>query len=640
MTKPFLFFVLLLSVQFISAQNVIQYGKYNVSKDEFLRAFNKNKTQNSEKEKAVKDYVELYANFKLKVQAALEMRIDTSYQQQMDYENFRKQIEGNYLNDEATVKKMQDEALLRSQTDLHLELYSVPFTKETPADDTLKRYQSLQKLKNDFVSNNNPMVGEGITQKDMGFINVFTLPYVYENMAYNLSIGETSPIIRNKKGWHFFRLTEKRKAMGKWRVAQILLCFPPDADQYTRGKIQSRADSIYKLLQSGSEFSAMARIFSEDRLTANSGGELSEFSTGKYDPVFMHEISSLQKDGDLSKPFFTNHGYHIIKRIGYTPLPDSLSDEMLQYEIKQKLMQDKRLLASREAFAKEVMKKIGYKAVKGLNMNDLFRYADAAFEHADNETYPDSLPISNKTVVQFAKGSKKGNDWLRYARDTKSNPEIYKGETTEQLWNNYQSYASMEYYRANLENYNTDFAFQIKEFKEGNMLFEVMDKKVWSQASNDSVGLRNYFNTHRDKYTWNESVDVLVFNCNSELAALEVQNKLESGLFWRRVLEMKQDEVQGDSSRFELNQIGISAVSGKMSGKFSDIIVNQDGTASFMKYLDFHSKDEPRSFEEAKGLVINDYQAVLEKNWLDELKKKYPIKINNAVVQEIIKQIN
>ena len=299
--------------------------------------------------------------------------------------------------------------------------------------------------------------------------------------------------------------------MGKWRVAQILLCFPPDADQLVKGTIQSRADSIYNLLKSGSEFSAMARLFSEDRLTATSGGEISEFGTGKYDPVFMQEVARLQKDGDLSKPFATSHGYHIIKRIGYTPMPDSLTDEMLQYEIKQKLLQDKRLVASREAFAKEVMKKIGYKNIKGINTSDLYRFADSAYEHADNETYCDSLPISNKIVIQFAKGNKKGSDWLRYARDTKLNPELYKGESMEELWNNYQAYASIEYYRANLENFNADFAFQIKEFKEGNMLFEVMDKQVWSKASNDSVGLKNYFNAHRDKYIWNESVDVLVF---------------------------------------------------------------------------------------------------------------------------------
>ena len=145
MIKYFLFVVALLIGQFVSAQNVIQYGKYNVSKDEFLRAFNKNKTQNTDKEKAVKDYVDLYANFKLKVQAAQEMRIDTSYQQQMDYENFRKQIEVNYLNDEATVKKMQNEALQRSQSDLHLVLYSVSFSNETAPTDTLNMYLSLQK---------------------------------------------------------------------------------------------------------------------------------------------------------------------------------------------------------------------------------------------------------------------------------------------------------------------------------------------------------------------------------------------------------------------------------------------------------------------------------------------------------------
>jgi peptidyl-prolyl cis-trans isomerase SurA len=458
-------------------------------------------------------------------------------------------------------------------------------------------------------------------------------------MAYALKPGETSELFRNKKGWHFFRLIDKRKSLGKWRVAQILFCFPPNADAAEKGRIQAKADSIYALLKSGNEFAALARSYSEDRLTSTNGGEMPEFGVGKYDPAFMQVVARLQKDGDVSTPFATSHGFHIVKRIAYTPQPDSLTDELLVYEIKQKLMQDARLKESRDAFAKEVMKKVGCKNVKGLNTEDLYRYADSALQHADVETYCDSTPISKKIILQFTKGNMKGSDWLRFARDARLNAEQYREETFEQLWSSYPAIASMEFYRAHLEDYNADFAFQLKEFKEGNMLFDVMEKQVWGKATNDSVGLKKYFDEHRNDYTWNESVDVLVFNCNSTNAAHEVQQKLSEGINWRRVLEMKMDEVQGDSGRFELNQIGLNMVSGKMSGKFSDITVNQDGTATFMQYLDFHAKGELRSFEQAKGIAINEYQAVLEKKWLDELRKKYPVKVNNAVVESVIKQL-
>lgn len=622
-----------------NAQNIIQYGKYSVSKDEFIRAFTKNKTQITDKEKAVREYVDLYANFKLKVRAAEDMRVDTSYQQITDLENFRKQIEGNYLNDETTVKKMHQEALERSRTDLHLMLYSVSFGSETSPSDTLKLLQTLQTLKQEIASNSLTPVAEGIAQKDMGYITVFSLPYRYESMAYSLNPGQTSEVFRNKKGWHFFKLIDTRKAMGKWRIAQIMLCYPPDADFATKGQIQSSADSIYQLIKSGSEFSAMARATSEDRMTAPNGGEIAEFGTGKFDAVFMNEVTKLKSDGDLSAPFATSYGVHIIKRIGYTPLPDSITDELLQYEIRQKLMQDARLKASRESFAKDIMKKVGCKPSKAWNEQELLRFADSVVVHADDETYCDNTPISQKVILQIASEQIKGKEWLRYIRDARLSPELHQNENNQEMLQKYPAVASLNYYRAHLETYNADFAFQLKEFKEGNMLFDVMEKMVWSKAANDSVGLLGYYNQHKDQYTWNESVDALVFNCNSPAVANEVQQKLKEGIEWRRVLAMKQDEVQGDSGRFEMTQIGLGETAGSISGKFSDITVNQDGTATFMQYLGMHPKNEIRSFEQAKGLVINDYQAVLEQKWLEELRKKYPIKTNEAVIKAVIKQL-
>jgi peptidyl-prolyl cis-trans isomerase SurA len=639
MKKLFLLNVMLFSIAFGFSQSLISYGKYTVNQAEFLRAYNKNKTTVTDKEKSIRDYVELYTNFKLKVKAAQDLKLDTSEQLKSDLDNFRHQIEENYMSDEKTFKFLMDEAFNRSQYDIHIIRYTINSDPNAEPTDSMQKFLATQSvyeaLKAKSTSADILASNPDAKFVDMGYATAFSIPYVYENIVFGLKPGEFSKPYRSRKAWHIFQALDKRKSAGKWKISQILFTSPPNADDATKINAKKLADSVHELLKTGADFGAMARSYSDDKLTYLSGGEMPEFSTGKFDISFESEVVKLKNDNEFSAPFNTSFGIHIIKRLSFTSTPSSKEDESFQFDLKQKLMQDDRIQLAKDKFANEILTKIGFKQSSMVSPKDLLRYVDTIMNNTEDLDITTKTPISNKVIINYTKGNIKGEDWLNYARDFKSNPEMYNEETNAEIWEKYKIATSLDYYKKNLELFNSEFANQLEEFREGNMLFEVMEKQVWSKASTDSTGLRNYYEANKKQYTWAASADVQIFNASSSDVANAALEKLNNGSDWQELVDEKQGELQSDSGRFELTQINGSTDA--IPGSFSTIAKNADGSATFIKYHKQYPNGEQRNFEDAKGMVINDYQNVVEKNWIETLRKKYPVKINEALLLQLIK---
>ncbi|MBK7434863.1 MAG: peptidylprolyl isomerase [Chitinophagaceae bacterium] len=264
-----------------------------MDKAEFQRAYNKNKTPVTDKERSLRDYLDLYIRFKLKVKSAKDLKLDTLPQLRSDLESFRGQIEESYMNNEPAVNRLVDEAFDRSQKDLHLFHFFIPVDSAMKPGDTLKAYLAAQEIPSQLRSSNNNVaqVAGNLTAKyvlvkgnDLGFITVFSLPYAYENLAYGLRTGETSKPYRTSKGWHVFYLAGERKSAGRWRIAQILFSFPPGEPNANTEALKRRADSVHDLIAHGEDFAKLAGYYSDDKMTYMTGGEMPEFGTGKYDP--------------------------------------------------------------------------------------------------------------------------------------------------------------------------------------------------------------------------------------------------------------------------------------------------------------------------------------------------------------------
>ena len=646
MIKILLSAICFLSLQMAAfSQTLFTYGKNKVETDEFLRAYKKNNSTQTNKEKALREYVDLYINFKLKVLDAKNEGMDTLPQILKDVEDFRNQIIESYLAKPEAIEMLEKEALHRSVKDLLVQHFYIPFSKEADEENKNKVnqaadfiYTNLAKNKSDYTK-----LAEEASQKytavntqNLGYITAFTLPYNFENIIYNLPLNGVSKPYATKKGLHVFKVLNSRPSAGRWRVAQILFSFPPQADEATKAELKDRANSVYSLLKNGTNFTEAVRKYSTDRLTLNSDGEMPEFGTGKFSGNFEDAVFALKNDGDFTAPFETTLGYHIVKRIKQLPITDTTSNEVFLLELKHNVLADTRYNSVKEAFNKEVLLQTGFKINKGITENLLISYVDSVKNLKPQEVIP-TYAISNSIIAGIKEESVSGQDWLNFIRMFINNPSLYQKQTAAEIWNAFVLNESVAYYRNNLEKFNPAFNYQMQEFKEGNMLFEIMENKVWNKAIEDSVGALSLYNNNKQNYTWQKSADVIVFNASNKEEAEKTLQKLSQNKTWKEIILEADGLVQADSARYELNQITINDPDFVIkNGAITPLLIGNDGTAVFVKFIKLYNDNEPRNFEDARGLVINDYQTILENNWIQKLKKQYPVKLNKAVLQKLI----
>ena len=299
-----------------SSQTLFTYGDYSADAKDFLRAFNKNNTVTSgNRTEAMRDYLDLYINSRLKIREAYNRRYDTLSQIKTDIENLRSQIIENYLNDPELSDKLLKEAFQRGQKDIHTGSIFVSFTNKVGIIDSAAAgkminevYEKLKKGEDFFnVAQQYSSDPASKTNKgDIGFITVFTLPYEFENIVYTTAPGKFSAPYKSRIGYHIFKNLGERKAIGKLKAAQILLAFPPGANESYKKKTAQLADSLYQRLMKGDDIGKLATKFSNDYISAASKGMIADFGVGQYDPQFEKIVAAL-KDGQISKPFLTSH---------------------------------------------------------------------------------------------------------------------------------------------------------------------------------------------------------------------------------------------------------------------------------------------------------------------------------------------
>ena len=241
-------------------------------------------------------------------------------------------------------------------------------------------------------------------------------------------------------------------------------------------------------------------------------------------------------------------------------------------------------------------------------------------------------------LFTFPKPKVTANDWIKNLLVYRQNGAQNISRPYDQFMTDFTNAYTDKYYRDHIQEYHPPIAAQVKEFNEANLLFAVMDKHVWSKAAEDSAGLINYYNQHKDQYLWQPGVSALVISSDSkELLTDSVASRLRSnGNDWREIISIYNEDVMADSSRFENGQLPVKSELPMQKGYLSQPEQNEAGDMYTMVYIfDIHNQPVQRNFEDARGMIINDYQQVLEQKWIESLKKKYPVKVNDAVLKSL-----
>jgi peptidyl-prolyl cis-trans isomerase SurA len=629
------------------SQTLFTYGKYSADAKDFIRAYNKNNVQPAgNKAKDISDYLQLYINSRLKIREAYDRGYDTLQQVSGEVNNLRLQIVDNYMSDPTVAQRLIREAFDRGQKDVHIAHIFISTPQpvngivDTVAawhrvDDVLKKLSEgadfltvAQQSSDDAFAKTN--------KGDIGYITVFSLPYEFENVIYSTPVGKYSMPVRSRAGYHIFKVIDQRKAFGKMRAQQILLASPPNPTDLQKKQLAARADSIYKRIMAGDDFGKLAFAFSNDFISANNNGTLPDIGVGQYDPAFEKVLWSLPKDNAVSKPFQTTHGWHILKRISLKSVVTDPDNKANQIDLQQRVSVDGRWKTSRDFIYQRVIQKGGYQK---------FDYSDAAlWAFTDSLLNTRALGAGkdiNKNTPLFRIGDSTSHamQFVSYAQAYRFKPDGSGVRPYADVMQDFLHSVMFNYYREHLEDFNDDFRNQMTEFLEGNLFFEIMQREIWNRAQTDSAALLQLYERNKSKYTWKASVDAIIFFCSDFTTAQTVFNLVKKDPSkWKKIAETYNEKVAVDSARYEWDQVpNLTAATAQPGTVTAPMVNTNDNTATFAYILKVYPQPTQRSFSEAKGMVINDYQDWLEEKWIQELRKKYPVTIDQKVLDSISK---
>jgi len=625
---------LLLNIPKIHAQTLFSVGDKDVSTDEFLYVYGKNKDIGNQIDpKTAEEYLDLYVRFKRKVLQSESEGRDTLNSFKMEFNNYYRQLLKPYLTDKEIDKKIIAEAHERLKSDVRVSHLMLDLPKDPSPSDTLKIFNKITDLKNRIIQGENfEELARSISsdtysarnEGDLGYFTAFNMVYPFENAAYNAQLGELVGPVRTNYGYHILKVTDKRKSRYKMSAAHILIL---DSEEIPKEDAQIRINEIYDRLVSGESFKMLARKYSEDKSSISRGGEFPAFGLNQMLPEFEDAVYGLSKDGDFSKPFKSELGWHIVKRIKKYEVPEL---EKMEAEITGKIRRDERssisrksfILRLRERYQLEIFNASFEAIIKGLKKGKkLSRYKKPVFSYQG---------LSDKKYVtqqDFAKA---------FQNQATRSPEISEYSVLESIIEN----TLMKEAELRLPNENKEFKYLAQEYREGILVFDLTREKVWDAASKDSTKIKDFFQKNLSNYQWKERRTGAVYNTSSSRVFKRAEGLLKKGVPAEKVLRLLNTK---DPLALSINEFSDLEIGNKPSSlneeRFLSIVDSdlKSGLATISEEIGYSiiqvsevKPPGPKNLSDCRGQVIADLQDSLEADWDDDLMREYPLIMNSS----------
>ncbi|HMZ88049.1 MAG TPA: peptidylprolyl isomerase [Chitinophagales bacterium] len=613
-----------------------------VTKEEFLYVYKKNNPdkQNDYSSESLREYLDLYVNFKLKVTEARAEKIDTTEKVREELQKYGDQlIKSNFDKEvlEGAAQRMYD----RMQSErlvYHIMIGIDPkangadtaaaIAKLTAARERLLKGEDFGKVaaevSTDKSSPDNPgFVGWVVP----GQINDLT----FENTVFSTAPGNISNVIKSRYGYHIVKVAKERSSMGTVTVEHILVRVPDNAKPEDFAKAKVRIDSIAAQIKAGNgSFEEMAAKYSDDKMTAQNGGKLESFGTGKLANDFQEAAFALKNPGDISAPVKTSKGWHLIKLIERKPMGTYAE---MKDELKGKIERSPEYKELRADFVSKAKAKYGFTENADAK-KEMYAIMDSSF--VKNSWTMNKAGNMNKPMFTIGDKSMSQADFASFLEiNQRSSRDKSIEEKFSKLYTQAVEQTVIEY---DLSERNIDFRRLLQEYRDGLPLFAMLERKIWSKGSTDSVGLKNYYEQHKTEYMWEERIDASIYTCKDTKTAKAVRKMASKHASTESILaKFNKDSLELVTVKSGLYMTGQDSNIDKMNKQtgIGEDILNADGTITFVQ-INKIVPPTPKTLDEARGYVISAYQDQLEKEWIAELHKKYPVAINEKVFNSMV----
>lgn len=608
---------------------------------EFLHMYRKNADQTVDSVEDVDTYLKRFIDFKLKVTEAERMGLDTMPSFVREFNSYREQLAAPYLTDRQTLEHLITEAYEHMKWEVNASHILIRCGMDAPPADTLDAYNRLMQIRAK-ITEGTPFsqmaraVSDDPSAKsnggNLGYFTALQMVYPFEKAVYALKPGDLSMPVRTRFGYHLIYLHDRRPNPGSIHVAHIMVAVPRNADPQKKKEAFEKIRDIYRQLRNGASFDSLARKYSDDYNSARHGGILPWFGTGKMVPPFEKAAFALQHPGEISEPVQTGYGWHIIKLIERKPLQPL--DEMKD-ELRRKILSSDRARIAREALVQKLISRYHIVTDSSLLEEIILNgsIVEGRFSTETND-YPDNRPVAQGDGFSLPVAL-----LMRTLERTRANPDETTLHFVLKNYDNLLRDKIIEFEKSQLDKTNPDYAAILKEYHDGMLLFEIMDRKIWSRATRDTLGLEQFYTAHQKQYLSEKTQITTLYTFDN----LKVQKQLlrdikkmnrkklsEKDLITKYHHKNTDLQIQTDTLRY--SDQGLESIIPWKKG-ISEVIPIEG------KYILVQTlkviPPAPQPLDKIRGMVTADYQEYLENKWLEELHKKYKTTINRTVLSEI-----
>lgn len=606
---------------------------------EFIYTFQKNHPNQADfTEEKVNQYIDLYINFKLKVTEARHRGIDTTAKFKTEFKTYREELKKPYRTEPDALDKLTRETYERLKQEVRVAHILIATKPDSPAADTLLAYQRIEQIRGRIVAGENfeKLARESsedpsakINGGDLGYFTALQMVYPFEDAAYKTSVGSLSYIVRTQFGYHLLLVKDKRPSQGEVEVSHIML---------RKGGTRKEADlkneifSVYDQIKGGRAWDEVCKEYSEDVNTKDAGGRLKPFGTGALAsvPEFEATAFSLKVPGEISDPFQSTIGWHIIRLERRIPLPPFSE---MEAALKRRVSRDERLQLSQQASA--------IKRRKAFQFQENTSAKEKVIALADSTLlmgkwkYGGPIEFKETSLITVQGKAHTVNEFLIFIntnlKSSSAQPSVYMNQLFE-AWSE-EVISQAEEDKLMLE--QVDFRNLLNEYREGILLFEVMETEVWNKASADTAGQRKFYQENQTRYQAGERVEARIFTANNRESLTEIQNKISAGDSIKQADLKKFKSIQN----FKPYQKGDSKIIDRISWSTGVHLTESDGLYYLVEVKRLIAPGT-QTFDEARSQVIADYQDNLEKAWIKKLRSDYRVKVNKKgkkfVMSELI----
>src|SRR5690554_5738039 len=486
--------------------------------EEFLYTLSKNRHLRADKEQLLtqeefNQNFDMFLDFKLKVKEAETREMDQTEEFENEFSIIKEDLKIPYLLKSSLQEGELKKAYNRMQEIVKASHILIQFPPNAGQEDSIAVLKMAERLKEkaesgedfnslalEYSDDPSAKTNEG----NLGYFTALQMVYPFEDAAYGLQIGEISDPVATSFGYHIIKLHDRRPNPGQVRVSHILVRVNPSSP-ISEDRAKRRIADIYTELQKGGQvWEEVVRRYSEDEGTKNSGGLMPWFGVGSIVPEFEEVAFSLINRFEVSPPVKTSFGFHII-RLEDTKSIDPY--EEMEPLLKSKILRDSRSRLIRSQVLAMQKAKFEFRENGALidSLEPIFNeYFTEGIEQLSHRLA--ELGMSDSTLMTIQDEPVAVQSFLDFIKADKA---VVDAETTnlfDAWYIEFQRHTLDQVEEFDLMNNNSDYRMLVKEYREGILLFSLMNELVWQKALMDSLGQLEYYNSHLDRYQWPERV--------------------------------------------------------------------------------------------------------------------------------------